>query len=147
MKINFTKMYWKIFKPKTLGVKLMLINDGKVLLVNHSYIKGLFLPGGGVKKGEMFEQALKREVFEELSLKIENLNLFGVYQSSKEGKNDTIVVFISNEPIDITKIKINSEICHVDFYDLNNLPTDISLGSKKRVEEYRSEHFPIAKEW
>jgi len=147
IKITLLKIYWKIFRPKTLGVKLLLINNGKVLLVEHSYIKGLFLPGGGVKRGEIFERALKREAFEELGLEIEKLSLFGVYQNTKEGKIDTIVVFVSNDSIDITKIKLNSEIYHADFYDLNNLPINISPGSKKRIEEYRSKNFPITKEW
>lgn len=147
IKITLLKIYWKIFRPKTLGVKLLLVNNSKVLLVRHSYIKGLFLPGGGVKDGEVFVEAAKREAFEELGLEIENLNFFGVYQNKKEGKIDTIVVLISNDPINITKVELGEEISHVDFYSLDNLPADISPGSERRIEEYRSKNFPIAVGW
>lgn len=126
---------------------MLLINDGKVLLVEHSYTKGCYLPGGGVKTGEMFDQALKREIFEELGLKIEKLNLFGVYQNTKEGKIDTIITFISTDPVDLNKVKLSNEISRVDFYNLDNIPPNISPGSGRRIQEYRSKNFPITKEW
>jgi ADP-ribose pyrophosphatase YjhB (NUDIX family) len=126
---------------------LLLINDGKVLLVEHSYTKGYHLPGGGVKSGEMLEQALKREILEELGLDINDLQLFGVYQNTKQGKIDTITAFISNTPVDLNKAKLNTEINRADFYSLDGLPPDISPGCRKRLQEYLSNNFPITKEW
>ena len=140
-------IYWKIFRPQTFGVKLLLINDGKVLLVEHSYTRGYHLPGGGVKSGEMFEQALKREILEELDLYINDLQLFGVYQNSKQGKIDTVITFLSTEPVDLNKAKLSNEINRADFFSLDILPTNISPGSRKRIQEYLSNKFPIAKEW
>ena len=125
---KIAKIYWKIFRPQTFGVKLLLINDGKVLLVEQSYTKGYHLPGGGVKSGEMFEQALKREILEELGLYINDLQLFGVYQNTKQGNIDTVITFISTARLDI-------------------LPPNISPGSRKRIQEYLSNNFPVAKEW
>ncbi len=140
-------LYWKIFRPQTFGVKLLLINDGKVLLVEHSYTKGYHLPGGGVKTGEMFDRALKREILEELGLDINNLQLFGVYQNTKQGKLDTVITFISTKSVDLGKAKLSNEINHADFYSLDHLPTNISPGSRKRIQEYLSNNFPITKEW
>jgi ADP-ribose pyrophosphatase YjhB (NUDIX family) len=140
-------IYWKIFRPQTLGVKLLLINDGKVLLVEHSYAKGYHLPGGGVKSGEMFDRALKREILEELGLDIDNFQLFGVYQNTKQGKIDTIVTYLSTNHVDLNKARLGSEINHADFYRLDRLPTNISPGSWKRVQEYLSKNFPITKKW
>ena len=140
-------IYWKIFRPQTFGVKLLLINDGKVLLVEQSYTKGYHLPGGGVKSGEMFEQALKREIVEELGLHISDLQLFGVYQNTKQGKIDTVITFISTMPVDLNKAKLSNEINRADFFSLDILPTNISPGSRKRIQEYLSNNFPIAKEW
>ena len=144
---KIANIYWKIFRPKTLGVKLLLINNGKVLLVEHSYTKGYHLPGGGVKTGEMFDLALKREIFEELGLGINNLELFGVYQNTKVGKIDTIITFISTKPMDLNKAKLSNEISRAGFYSLDNLPANISPGSYKRIQEYQSKNFPITKEW
>ena len=140
-------IYWKIFRPQTFGVKLLLINDGKVLLVEQSYTKGYHLPGGGVKTGEMFDRALKREISEELGLDINNLQLFGVYQNAKQGKIDTVITFISTKPLDLNKAKLSNEINRADFFSLDILPTNISPGSRKRIQEYLSNNFPIAKEW
>lgn len=140
-------IYWRIFRPQTFGVKLLLINDGKVLLAEHSYTKGFHLPGGGVKSGEMFDEALKREILEELGLDMNNLQLFGVYQNTKQGKLDTIIAFISTEPVDLNKAKLSNEINHVGFYSLNILPTNVSPGSHRRIQEYLSNNFPITKEW
>ncbi len=140
-------IYWKIFRPQTFGVKLLLINENKVLLVEHSYTKGYHLPGGGVKSGEMFDRALKREILEELGLEINNLQLFGVYQNTKQGKIDTVITFISTTPVDLNKAKLSNEINHADFYSLDILPTNISPGSRKRIQEYLSNNFPITKKW
>ena len=144
---KIAKIYWKIFRPQTFGVKLLLINDGKVLLVEQSYTKGYHLPGGGVKSGEMFEQALKREILEELGLYINDLQLFGVYQNTKQGNIDTVITFISTTPMDLNKAKLSNEINRADFFSLDILPTNISPGSRKRIQEYLSNNFPIAKEW
>ena len=48
---RLSKLYWKIKKPRTLGVRAMIFDEkkGKLLLVKHTYIDGWFLPGGGVK--------------------------------------------------------------------------------------------------
>jgi ADP-ribose pyrophosphatase YjhB (NUDIX family) len=129
-------IYWKIFRPQTFGVKLLLINDGKVLF-----------PGGGVKSGEMFEQALKREILEELGLYFNDIQLFGVYQNTKQGKIDTVITFISTTPVDLNKAKLSDEINRADFFSLDMLPTNVSPGSRKRIQEYLSNNFPIAKEW
>jgi ADP-ribose pyrophosphatase YjhB (NUDIX family) len=140
-------IYWKIFRPQTFGVKLLLINDGKVLLVEHSYTTGYHLPGGGVKSGEMFDRALKREILEELGLDINNPQLFGVYQNTKQGKIDTVIAYLSTDPVDLNKAKLGSEINHADFYRLDSLPPDTSPGSRKRIKEYLFSNFPITKKW
>ena len=140
-------IYWKIFRPQTFGVKLLLINDDKVLLVEQSYTEGYHLPGGGVKSGEIFEKAVKREILEELGLDINDLQLFGVYQNTKQGNFDTVITFISTTPVDINKAKLSNEINRADFFSLDILPTNISPGSRKRIQEYLSNNFPIAKEW
>ena len=50
----------------TLGVRALVErSDGKVLLVRHTYTKGLYLPGGGVEKGEIASVSLLRELKEE----------------------------------------------------------------------------------
>ncbi|MEO9255658.1 MAG: NUDIX domain-containing protein, partial [Tepidiformaceae bacterium] len=56
---------WRVYHPITLGVRVILTSDGKVLLVRHTYRPGWFLPGGGVHRRESLERAARREVREE----------------------------------------------------------------------------------
>jgi ADP-ribose pyrophosphatase YjhB (NUDIX family) len=82
--------WWKITKPKTFGARALLIKNESILLVKHSYGPFWYLPGGGLKRGETYEEALKREMKEELNAEIFSLKLLGVYNSTFEGKNDSM---------------------------------------------------------
>jgi ADP-ribose pyrophosphatase YjhB (NUDIX family) len=56
--------------PPIISVSAIVDKQGKLLLLDHSYIKGYGLPGGIVKAGEDIETALYREVKEETGLDI-----------------------------------------------------------------------------
>lgn len=93
------RLYWKIFKPQTFGVKVLILhpqNKNLILLVRHSYgDRQLWnLPGGGFNpKKETAKVAAEREVFEELNTKLDNTKELCLYQTSGEGKQDTVTVF------------------------------------------------------
>ncbi|HMT26992.1 MAG TPA: NUDIX domain-containing protein [Candidatus Absconditabacterales bacterium] len=117
-------------------------------MVKHKYHNDLFLPGGGLHNGEEFVSALKRELKEELNLDIIELELFGVYQNMKEYKMDTIVLFISFQEIDLKNISlIDEEIELFMMADINNLPENISPGTKRRIEEFKLKKNPIVGKW
>ncbi|WP_420642658.1 NUDIX domain-containing protein [Candidatus Leptofilum sp.] len=128
------RCYWRIFKPLTLGVKLMLIEDDTIWLVQHSYQPGWFLPGGGVKKSEDFETAVRREAREELGAEIDEMQLFGIYSSTSTSRNDHVVVFVSHKfTIGQTD---KEEIRAVQQFALGQLPPDVSRGTRRRIEEF-----------
>ncbi|MFH1854994.1 MAG: NUDIX domain-containing protein, partial [bacterium] len=56
----FRRIYWRIFKPVTFGVRVILVKDNDLVLVKHRYDKFWYLPGGGVKKDETEKDAAKR---------------------------------------------------------------------------------------
>ncbi len=127
-------LYWKILKPTTVGVRILLIKEGEIVLVKHTYQDCWYLPGGGVKKGETIEEAVKREVNEELSGEIHLMELLGAYSSFFEGKNDHIVVFLS-EDFSVGE-KSSGEIEEVKTFPIGDLPDNVSPGSKRRIDEF-----------
>lgn len=127
------KVYWFIFRPETYGVKGLLIKDGKVLLIKTSYNNVLALPGGGAKKGETAEEALKRELREETGIEVIKCHLVGEYESNDEYKRDHISLFYIDEFNEGVK-KESLEIDSAQFYLLNNLPENVSNATLKRIK-------------
>jgi len=131
------RLYWWIFRPKTRGVRAIAIDqDGKVLLVRHSYGSGWYLPGGRVKRKEEDERALRRELHEETGVSIgTDMKVLGQYRNEREHKKDTIIVFI----VDVISGSKSSDVEIRDrgFFSLDALPEDISPGTKRRIEEWQ----------
>lgn len=129
-----SRLLFLIFKPMTNGVRLLMVRDGKVLLVKHVYEDKWYLPGGLVDKGETLDQAIRREAQEEVGASLNDLQLFGVYTSFKDDRTDHIVVFLSQDfSLDGQS---DHEIEALDFYPLDALPETTSDGSKHRIEDY-----------
>ena len=128
------RCYWRIFQPLTLGVKVMLIENESIWLVQHSYQPGWFLPGGGVKKNEDFKTAIRREAREELGAELADLHLFGVYSNESQHKNDHVVLFVSHQFSMGQTDK--EEIRAVQQFPLRQLPQEVSRGTRRRIEEF-----------
>ncbi|HEY9153301.1 MAG TPA: NUDIX domain-containing protein [Anaerolineales bacterium] len=129
------RIYCFIFRPVTLGVRVMLIEKGQVLLVRHTYIDGWFMPGGGVKRGETLDHAARREAHEETGATLNDLRLVGAYTNFKEWKNDHNILFLSTDFS--TTGEHDREIAELRFFSLDDLPADIWPGHRRRLEEYR----------
>jgi 8-oxo-dGTP pyrophosphatase MutT (NUDIX family) len=144
---NILRIYWRIRKPITLGVRIIAVNEhGEILLVKHTYQNNWFLPGGGVKKGETFEQTIRRELIEETGYEADVIELFGVYNNTYEGKRDNIVVFISRNG-KFVEVSKSPEIEKYEFFNPNNLPENTAKGMRRRIEEFfnsdKSSHYGI----
>ena len=145
-KLDRLRLY--ITRPITIGVRLILTNDQTILLVKHTYQQRWYLPGGGVKKAETLEQAARREMAEEVGARLGQLRLFGVYTNFYEYKNDHVIVFSCDDFTLTGETDQKHEIENSGFFDLDNLPADLSPGSKRRIQEYTSgDGLPIAGDW
>jgi ADP-ribose pyrophosphatase YjhB (NUDIX family) len=123
----------------------MLVREEKVLLVKHTYQPGWYLPGGGVKWGETLSDAARREAWEEVGAKLDEIDFFGIYSTKSSAKTEHIAAFVCHS-FTITD-KPDYEIESWDFYPMNNLPEDISNGSRRRIKEYLQQKQPDAGLW
>jgi ADP-ribose pyrophosphatase YjhB (NUDIX family) len=130
------RVYCFIFRPKTLGVRIMLIQNGQVLLVRHTYLPGWYMPGGAVNRGETVEQAARREVREEVGGEMGELYLLGAYTHFGEHKSDHNTLFLCT---DFTfNGEKDKEIAELRFFPLEDLPDELLPRHRRRLEEYRA---------
>lgn len=129
------QVYLFIVRPLTLGVRVMLIRDGKALLLRQTYMDGWFMPGGRIEKNETTEQAARREAREEVGAELHSLSLLGVYSNFKEWKSDHNVLFLC-EDFELSG-KHDQEIAELRFFPLEALPSDVWPGHRRRLLEYR----------
>ena len=129
----------------TVGVRLLAVEEGKVLLVRHTYLDGWYLPGGGVQAGETLREAICREADEEVGAVLQELRLFGVYSNFFEGKSDHIAVFVSEDFS--WRNASNREIECVNCFALDELPEGISPGTRRRIAEYAAGEVAVAAHW
>lgn len=130
-----SQVFQFIVRPITLGVRVMLIREGQVLLIRHTYMEGWYLPGGGLKRGETLETAIRREAREEAGVKMGALTLVGAYSKFEKIKSDHNILFLCTdfEGMD----EHDAEIAEVKMFALDSLPKDIHAGHRRRIEEYR----------
>jgi 8-oxo-dGTP pyrophosphatase MutT (NUDIX family) len=137
----------RLLRSVTMGVRILLIQDGQVLLVRHTYHDGWQFPGGGVKYGETLAQAAAREAFEETGARLrEAPRLLGAYTHSGEGKSDHVLVFYS-EQFQLTEATDRWEIAEVRLFPLDQLPRDLLAGYRRRLDDYQAGQGPYAKAW
>ncbi|MBU4224787.1 MAG: NUDIX domain-containing protein [Chloroflexi bacterium] len=128
------RLRWWITRPVTVGVRLLLIEEGQVLLIQSTYQNGWYLVGGGVKRNETLAEAARREAQEEVGATLGALELFGVYSNFYDFKNDHVAVFVCTD-FSLTG-KMDGEIQELQFFPLTDLPADIAPGHKRRIQEY-----------
>lgn len=128
------RVVWFFTRPITVGVRILLLQDGKVMLVRHSYQAGWFLPGGGVKRGEILAEAVRREAAEECGAYIDTMELWGIYSHTNVYKNDHVAVFVS-EDFHLEQQKA-AEISEAAFFRLDSLPSDLSESTRSGIEGY-----------
>lgn len=114
----------------------MIIRDDSVVLVKHSYQDEWYLPGGGIKRNETLEQAIRREVVEECGATLHQAQFLGIYTNFTDHKNDHTALLLSK---DFTlKEKNDHEIEWVVFTPFQQLPDTLSPGTRNKIEAYIS---------
>lgn len=121
----------------------ILYND-KILLVRHGLLKKWQIPGGIQEIGESIEQAVCREIHEELGLDLNPRTLVGIYSSPRwaiiypeDWKIQPLIFFFLMEG-QITTINIQASVLtYYQFYSLDDIPENPMECCKQKVLDLR----------
>jgi 8-oxo-dGTP diphosphatase len=105
-------------------------NSNKVLLIkrNKDPFKDYFsLPGGFVDEGEKVEDAVRREAEEELLVKVEPINILGVYSDPNRDPRGHIMSITFIAKIIKGNLKEGDGVAELRWVEINNLE-NIKLG-------------------
>ena len=118
------KWYRFLFRPKLRGVKAVVFNKQRVLLVRPNYAHRLWtFPGGGLRNHESFEDAARREAKEETGVDLEALTFVREYETMHDGCTNTVRVYSSHT--DMEDIEVDGiEIKEAGWFPLDALPHD-----------------------
>jgi 8-oxo-dGTP pyrophosphatase MutT (NUDIX family) len=117
------RVYWWVVRPKKRGVKCVLVRDGQILLVRHTYGDGSRwdVPGGGVKRREEPGEAARREMREELGIDVTDWTYLGELFARIDGRRDQLWCFTSE--IGDHEIELDrAEIAEAGWFRRDRLP-------------------------
>ena len=123
-------------------VDLIIIQDNKILLCKrtsdkHGYKDTWSIPGGGTELNESFEEALHREIKEELGCKIIQFKYFKSYfMKLSEAHISRVVYFYGQIDGDIN---LNSELSEFKWFDINNpemLKLNLAFNQKEVLKDF-----------
>jgi len=129
-------------KPKSpiLTVDGIFLKDGKVLLVKQAkypFFGSWVMPGGHVDYGEKVEEAIKREMKEELGVPVKIKKLFGVYSDPKRDPryHTASIVYLLEKGRG--KIRLNEESSEFKYFSLKNLPKRIGFDHREILNDLK----------
>lgn len=119
-----------------------IIKDGKILMAKHGYRGGMYgLIAGFIEPGETLEEGVKREIMEEVGLKVKNIKYFG--SQPWPFPNSLMIGFTAK--YESGKIQVDGdEITDAGWFSVNELPRIPSRMSIARelidwyIENYSS---------
>ena len=130
-------VYSRFSRGMTLGVRAVLLKEGHVALVKHTYLSGWYLPGGGVESGESFAEALKREIDEEVGAVLTGpADLFAIYRNRHVDPRDHVALFVCRSWEQARSLRLpNREILASELFPVDALPEGTTQATRARLRE------------
>lgn len=113
------------------AVIVAIVKGDKILLAHNKNFKGTMysVVAGFVETGETFEECVKREIFEEVGIRVKNIRYFG--SQPWPFPNSLMVAFTAEYEGGDIQVD-NVEIGHADWFGIENLPEIPRRGSVAR---------------
>lgn len=120
----------------TVGVRVMVFDDqGRVLLIEHSYTPGWHLPGGGVERGESAEIAAARELEEEAGVRPDGrMTLVSIHDNVRTFRGDHVLLY-RLERWTPTPATARGEFLRRDWFDPRDLPVGTTNATRRRIAQ------------
>jgi ADP-ribose pyrophosphatase YjhB (NUDIX family) len=123
----------RLFEPRFTVTAGAVVTDeqGRVLLLKHFFRagSGWGIPGGFMEKGEQPEEALRRELREEVGLELESAELAFVRTLTKLGQVEVIFRCRPGGPLG----ERSAEIKSADWYAPDQFPAALSRDQRKII--------------
>jgi ADP-ribose pyrophosphatase YjhB (NUDIX family) len=121
----------------TLGVRGLVLDEaGRVLLVEHTYVHGWWLPGGAVDRGETLVDAMARELREETAIEpIRPPVLLSVHSNEPRYPGDHVALFRIDAWRRLDRKPDPREIRDLGFFAPDALPETTTPGTRRRLAE------------
>jgi len=120
------RLYWFVFRPATSGVKCLLTDGDRVLLVRHTYGDRRWdLPGGTLRSGEHPEQTARREMAEELGVELGELTHLGALQVRVDHRRDRLHCFRAELPRAALTLDL-AELSAAQWFRRDQLPDQLA---------------------
>lgn len=107
------------------GVGILIEHEGGLVLVQRGHPPGVgewALPSGFIEADETVEQAAVREALEETGLRVELLELFGVYSFPEGPLRSGLIIFYRARPHDIATLRAGDDARDARIFRPDDFP-------------------------
>ncbi|MBM7776057.1 ADP-ribose pyrophosphatase YjhB (NUDIX family) [Actinokineospora baliensis] len=128
------------------GANVVVVDEsGRVLLIERADTHDWGLPGGLLDPGESLEDCGRREVFEETGVKVEELDLLGVFSGPEfyykcpngDEIHNVTAAYVARVPDGVAVSADLDEAFSARFFALDDLPPAILPPEVPIIERYR----------